>query len=147
MSLHRKMSQVAQFFIDRDKAISKEKLLTLFLLAETLSLLRWNTPMFGCGYVAIIENEKPFLKMDELSKAEFGLLQYIWEKYGNYSYQKLKEEIKRNYGIWEEPRNNNMTVNYEKILNNKGHSKKIAKKIDDGIKALNYVDELFEKVL
>lgn len=119
------------------------------VLSRTLELInegmRPGRPSYWNEHISIIERYDVKLTSsvptDELSDAEVGLINEIYEKYGHVSKWALVDSL-HELPEWEYPEGSCLPIEYEDILEAVGKDEKDVKSILDELALIEFVDDL-----
>ena len=96
--------------------------------------------------LALRHNGDIIQKLAQLSDADLGILNQIYDEYGKYTGIQLRNITHEKCTEWEDPNYSSTPIPYSRVLKCLGFDSDVALEIDQKIKEQRNIDKLFEHV-
>ncbi len=85
----------------------------------------------------------PADKLTQLSDADMEILDFIWDKFGQYSKYKLRDITHEICSEWEDPGDTSQLIPYSRVLNCVGHKPEVVRELEQRIRDEEELDKMF----
>jgi uncharacterized phage-associated protein len=93
--------------------------------------------------LSLIKSELQIDRLDELSKADTGVLESIWSQFGKLSRWEIRDYTHQHCPEWEDPHGSSAPIRFEKLFQVLGHPADESERLAAHIYEQQHIDELF----
>ena len=88
----------------------------------------------------------PADNLTQLSDADMEILQFIWDKYGQYSKYKLRDITHKICPEWEDPGDTSQLIPYSRVLNCVGYKTEVVRELEQRMRDEEELDKMLSTI-